>query len=67
MEREYSVIQSAANDISSSLKAGSAKEADVTTAIDGMISKVATLKRKVRPKFAITPFSRLEVHLFDVH
>ncbi|KAF9078852.1 CTLH/CRA C-terminal to lish motif domain-containing protein [Rhodocollybia butyracea] len=47
IEREYGAIQSAASDISSSLKAGGTQASELTTTIDGMIGRVDTLKRKL--------------------
>jgi macrophage erythroblast attacher len=47
VEREYGAIQSAATDISKSLKSRDPNGADVAAAIDGMIGRIDTLKRKL--------------------
>ncbi|KAJ3822583.1 macrophage erythroblast attacher isoform 1 [Lentinula raphanica] len=47
IEREYGTIQSAAEDVSTSLKAGIVKKDDIVSSIDGMIGKITSLKRKL--------------------
>ncbi|KAJ3932382.1 MAG: CTLH/CRA C-terminal to lish motif domain-containing protein [Lentinula lateritia] len=47
IEREFGAIQSAVDDVSSTLKTGTAKKEDIASAIDGMIGRAETLKRKL--------------------
>ncbi|KIK68605.1 hypothetical protein GYMLUDRAFT_68454 [Collybiopsis luxurians FD-317 M1] len=47
VEREYTAIQTSANEIPISLRAGNPNATEIAAVIDGMIGRVVTLKRKL--------------------
>ncbi|KAJ3742729.1 CTLH/CRA C-terminal to lish motif domain-containing protein [Lentinula detonsa] len=47
LEREYGAIQSAVEDVSTSVKTGTVKRDEIASAIDEMISRMEMLKRKL--------------------